>query len=262
MNDYYQYEQYQRPQYVRSARITWGVQRLILLNTLVFAGQLLVDIPLGGFSLHGTGLLPPGGIVNQLFAFQPSAFAAGALWKPFTYMFLHGGLMHLFLNMLWLFFFGPDVERALGTRQFIRFYVLCGAVAVLATFVTRALFGHAVSVTGASGAVMGIMVAFAMANPEREFFLFPFPFRVNARALVIIVVGMNVLTALQPGGNTSVATHFGGMLVGYGYMKAMPRFRRWQLSMRRRQSGPRDPMDAAREAVDNIFEFEEKKRPR
>ena len=255
------YGYHERQHYAQRARITWAVQRLILANTLIFAIQLLLDIPLGGSALRAGGLMPPGGALHQWLAFQPSVFALGALWKPFTYMFLHAGLLHLFLNMLWLFFFGPDVERALGTRQFVRFYLLCGALGVLATFAPTAVTGASISVTGASGAVMGIMVAFAVINPERQFFLFPFAIPINARALVIIVIAMNVLSALQPG-NTSVATHFGGMLVGFGYMKLVPRVRRWQLSRRRGNGATEDPMEAAKEAVDNIFKFEERKRRR
>ena len=259
MNDYFQYE---RRHDAQSVRVTCGVQRLILLTTLAFAVQLLIDIPLGGSIFRGAGALPPGGFIHRWLAFQPTFFLYGGLWKPFTYMFVHASLLHLFFNMLWLFFFGPDVERLLGTRQFFRFYVACGAVGVLATFVPRLLFvDHIISVTGSSGAVMGVLVAFAMANPDRQFFLFPLAIPINARALVIIVVAMNVLTALQPGGNTSVATHFGGMLVGYLYMKAVPRYRRWQNARRPGQSTDQDS-DAVGRAFNNIFDFDERKRRR
>ena len=201
-------------------RITYTVQRLILANCAVFGLQLLLDVVFGLRVAHGAFAAPPGGVFARWLAFWPAGFLAGALWQPFTYMFLHGGLLHLFLNMLWLFFFGKDVERALGTRAFLLFYLTCGAVGVLATFIPAMLWGGA-SVTGASGAVMGVLVAFALINPDREFFMFPIPMPINARALVLIVIAMNVLLAFQPG-NTSVATHFGGMAVGFLYMKAIP----------------------------------------
>ncbi len=253
MADYYTYE---RAQYGASYRVTHAVQRLILLNTLVFAGQLLLDVPIGyGISgLHGA---PPGGILARWLAFQPSALLHGGLWKPFTYLFLHAGLMHLFLNMLWLFFFGPDVERALGTRQFYRFYLVCGAVGVLATFVPAVVFNSVASVTGASGAIMGVMVAFAVLNPEREFFLFPLPVPINARALVIIVIVFNVLTAFQPGSTTSIATHFGGMIVGFVYMKLIPVMLEWRREAVRHKQARKQ--DGVGDAVDNIFKFEDRK---
>ena len=131
---------------------------------------------------------------------------------------------------------------------------------VLFTFVPMLIWRESVSVFGASGAIMGVMVAYAMINPEREFFLFPLPIPINARALVIIIIAMNILTALQ-GGSTSVATHFGGMIVGFVYMKLMPEFRKWQRMKWRRAhpkgSSERDPVA---EAVDNIFKLDARKR--
>lgn len=247
-----------------SSRITQSVQRIILACSAVFAVQLLLDIPLGYLPAVSEGASPPGGrFLVELLSFQPVALLYGAVWKPFTYMFLHGNLLHLFLNMLWLFFFGPDVERALGTRQFLVFYIVCGALAVFGTFIPALLWGSGASVTGASGAVMAVMVAFAVVNPEREFFMFPLPVPINARALVLIVIGMNILTALQ-GGNVSVATHLGGMAVGYGYMKALPIWLNWRRMSWREDSAKsrRDPMDKVGEAIDNIFEFKGKNRKR
>ncbi len=238
-------------------RITWAVQRLIIANSLVFAAQLLLDIPLGAPLSAG---MAPGGIVEEVLAFQPVALLMGGVWKPLTYMFLHGGLQHLFFNMLWLFFFGPEVERTLGTRQFFRFYVVCGAVGVLATFVPALLYGTSQEVVGASGAVMGVLVAYAMVNPEREFFLFPLPIPINARALVVIVVALNVVMGMNDSG-VSVATHFGGMAVGFLYMKAVPLFREWQRRQwRAKRGGAEGAKDHVGEAVDNIFKFEDRKR--
>jgi len=237
--------------------ITWAVQRLILLNAAIFAGQLVLDIPFG--FLKGA-FAPPGGFIAYWLAFQPGSLFHGALWQPFTYMFLHGNLMHLFLNMLWLYFFGPEVERVLGTRQFVRFYIACGALAVLATVVSAIIWGTGVSVTGASGAVMGVMVAYAILNPDREFFLFPLPVPINARALVMIVIAINVLNGLQ-GGNTSVATHFGGMLVGYAWMRLIPRFQSYRREQWRK-SHPGNDRDPVGEAIDNLFKFEDRRRPR
>jgi len=243
--------------YVQQPRITWAVQRLILANTVLFAGQLLLDIPFGlPVRLSGFGA-PPGGNLIDLLAFQPDRLLVGMVWKPLTYMFLHNDLTHLFFNMLWLFFFGPEVERVLGTRQFIRFYLICGALGVLATFIS-----YNVSVTGASGAVMGVMIAFAMINPDRQFFLFPLPIPITARALVIIIVAMNILMGVQGGGATSVSTHLGGMAVGYGYMKLIPLLRERQRSFWRKKYDGNNPSDPLGEAVDNIFKFEEEKRKR
>jgi len=239
--------------YGYSDAITWGVQRLIVINTLVFAIQLLIHIPFGGIAG------PPGGIIVDWLQFSADKLFSGAVWQPFTYMFLHANLMHLFLNMLWLYFFGPDVERVLGTRQFLRFYVICGALAVLATLIPTLIYRQAWAVSGASGAVMAVMVAFAVINPTRELFLFPLPIPINARWLVLIIIGMNILSALDGGGNVSVSTHLGGIAVGYAYMKLVPLLRARQRTLWKDKKDKRDPVG---DAVDNIFKFEDRKGPR
>ncbi len=234
-------------------RITWGVQRLILLNVLVFSVQLIVkpfEVWLGMCSL-----------LVDLFGFQPGCFFSGFIWTPFTYQFLHGGLMHLFMNMLWLFVFGPDVERLLGTRQFIFFYSACGVLGVLATVIPWLLGGHYSVVIGASGAAMGVLVAFAMIDPQRQFFMFPLPVPITAVWLVILVILFNLVTLNAGGSNVSVATHFGGMLAGGLLMKAIPRYRQWRFpgpkvrlyDPQNDTGDPAAPGRRLREAVEKIF---------
>jgi len=261
-----QYTQYQEGWSFGGPRITWAVQRLILANTLIFALQLAWD-PLEVYLMYQWGWIPDA--FDTLLSFQARAFLGGQIWKPFTYMFLHGHLMHLLMNLLWLYFFGAHVERVLGTRQFFRFYVVCGAAGVLANFIPfllRGLLGgHGPdpSVMGASGSVMGVLIAFAMTDPDRQFYMFPLPVPINARALVLIVVGMNIIAGLNEGG-ISVSTHFGGMIAGYVYMKLLPQIHRWQRE-RRHPSGEKEvknEFDRIGEAVDNIFRFDERKRRR
>lgn len=237
-------------------RITYATQRLILANILVFAVQLVLQIP------FGAAKLPLGGYATYFLAFRPDLVTQGFVWQPLTYMFLHGGLMHLFFNMLGLFFFGPDVERVLSTRQFFRFYVLCGALGVLAGLIPYFLNGSGTTVVGASGATLGVLVAFAIAFPDREIILFPFPFPINARAIVLVFVVLNLLDAIRPGSNVSVSTHLGGMAVAFVYMKLAPRIRDWSDSMLKRRPRPKNKVDAVGEAVDNIFKFEDERRRR
>ncbi len=245
---------YQQPRMsLQLPRITWGVQRLILLNAFVFSMQLLLKPFEVWLGMHG--------LLVDLFGFQPGWFFSGFLWTPFTYQFLHGGLMHLFMNMLWLFIFGPDVERLLGTRQFLFFYVACGFLGVLTTLIPYLLGGQYAVVIGASGAAMGVLVAFAMLDPQRRFYMFPLPVPITAVWLVILVVIFNLITLNAGHSNVSVATHFGGMLAGGFLMKAIPVYRR-----RHRQGAQmhlyRDGEDAPdsdslirrlRESVDKLF---------
>jgi membrane associated rhomboid family serine protease len=247
--------------------VTHYVQLLILANTAVFVTQLILEIP------FGYSLMPPGGgAVLDALAYSNARLFDGWVWLPVTYMFLHGGLFHLFINMLQLFFFGPDVERVLGTRQFLRFYLFCGIAGALANLVVWAIWGTSNPVLGASGAVLGVLVAFAVIDPDREIFLLPLPFPITARGIVIIFVVINLLNGLGGGGGIAVATHFGGMIAGFGYMKLRPMMlqRTWKRrgdkvlrSKGKSKSGDapkgEDETKLAR-AIDNIFKFQGKDR--
>lgn len=215
------YESYAQPTRTLGfgGRITWAVQRLILLNGAIFAAWLLYR-PFGAVVAEGLGFDPIGALM-----FQPGDFTSGALWQPATYFFLHGGLWHLTINMLTLYFFGPEVERELGTPQFFRMYVFCGVVSVLATFVPYAIYGRDANVIGASGAVMGVLTAFVVLDPQRQVFLFPLPFPITALGMMIFIVFINILASVD-GSDVSVETHFGGMAAGYCYMKFATRIER------------------------------------
>lgn len=238
------------------SRITYAVHMLILANAGIFALQLLADIPLG----NALTFDPPGGeVFLDIFSYSSGRLLNGWVWGPVTYMFVHGGLQHLFFNMLLLFFLGPEVERLLGTRQFLRFYFLCGAVGVLLNLLSSFLFGTDHPVVGASGAIMGVVVAFAIVEPDRQMFLIPFPFPITARAMVIFLIVINLLAAVGGGTGTSVATHLGGMGVGYLYMKYRPTLMQWNLRRRRRPPSKRDREELGK-AIDNIFDFQDKER--
>ena len=238
-----------------ATRITWAVRWLILVNIAAFAAQLALR-PL-------EALVGNPGLVLHFLAFQPSGLYYGQFWQLFTYQFLHGGLMHLTMNMLWLFFFGPEVERLLGSRQFLYFYVLCGALGVLATLLALALYGEYAIVLGASGSVMGVLVAFAMIDPQRQMFLFPIPVPITALWMVILVAAMNILSGLSGEVSSSVFTHLGGMAAGYGLMKAIPIYHQWKRDRIRARmgdsSGEHPGDDKIREEIDNIFKFKDRR---
>jgi len=248
--------------------VTYLVHVLILVNVAVFAAQLLLDIPFGELFVTGRGSLiedaPGGNAILEWLEFNPNEMLHGLVWTPLTYMFLHGGLMHLFGNMLMLYFFGPEIERVLGSRQFVRFYLLCGGVGVLANFIPYFLIegGGNVAVVGASGATLGILVAYAMVEPDRRVFIIPIPFPITARWLVIFIIAMNLFTAVSGGSATSVATHFGGMGVGYAYMKWRPVFLRAQWHKRSQKIEQADENDEEEmaKAIDNIFDFKNRNR--
>jgi membrane associated rhomboid family serine protease len=273
-NQYYDEQPHFR---IQPPGITWAVQRIILFNALVFTGQLLIDIPSSYYldaplnmfqGFYPWSGMPGGTLINNVLGYQSDLFLRLQLWKPLTYQFIHGGLSHLFFNMLLLLFFGPGLERVLGTAQFFKFYVACGCVAVLANLIPDLLaFGTGLgvpSVAGASGAVMGVVVAYIALDLDRTFYLFPLPIPLNGRALLLILVVINVLYGLM-GSNVSVPTHFGGMAFGFAYMRYRPRVGRWWRARKiqakpRRSSRKEKQLDKMGKAVDNIFNFDDKDR--
>jgi membrane associated rhomboid family serine protease len=139
-------------------------------------------------------------------------------WTFITYMFVHAGLLHLLGNMLMLFVFGPPVEHRIGGRAFILYYFYCGiGAAVLSVLLSGIMSSAAVPVVGASGAVLGVGVAFAMLWPDAELLIFPLPMPVKARTFILVLVGLDiVLSQLTPGDGVAHLAHIGG--AGFGYL--------------------------------------------
>ena len=150
----------------------------------------------------------------------------GFIWQPFTYLFLHGGIWHLVINMFVLWMFGRDVERAWGQRRFYTYYVLCGVGAGVINVIVKVAMdpggtGTALVPTiGASGAIFGVLLAAAVMFPHQRVFLFPFPVAISMRVFVLVMGIIEFFGTLGAGGdNVSHICHLGGMLVGYLYLR-------------------------------------------
>jgi membrane associated rhomboid family serine protease len=156
-----------------------------------------------------------------------------AVWELFTYLFLHGGVMHLLFNMLTLWMFGVTLERAWGTRRFLKYYFLCGIGAGLCDVAVNALLGNwSTSTIGASGAIYGVLLAFGVLYPETTI-LFLFLFPIQAKYFVMIYGAMALLGAMNVNSGVSNVAHLGGMLFGLLYLKVpFPRMDTYE--MRRR----------------------------
>ena len=171
--------------------------------------------------------------MNNTFAMAFPLASGFRWWQPLTHMFMHAGFMHIFFNMYTLVMFGMVVERVLGTRKFIIFYLITGFGAVaLHTGVEflqvqgllhqypgvdpQLIYNSVPGVLGASGAVYGVLVAFAMLYPEaRMTLIFP-PVTLDAKWMVIIFIGIELLTGIT-GTQMGVAhfAHLGGALFGW-----------------------------------------------
>ena len=147
------------------------------------------------------------------------------VYQLVTYMFIHAGIWHIVFNMLALWMFGTELERMWGTRFFLKFYFVtgigAGCLTVLLSLLPigplRQLYGS--DIIGASGAVYGLLLAYGMSFPNRPIYMY-LVFPIPARIFVLIMGAIAFYTSLSDsGGGVANATHLGGLLVAYLYLK-------------------------------------------
>jgi len=195
-------------------------KNLIIINVIIFAASLINE----NFMIGTSALFYP---TSPFFHW----------WQVVTHMFLHGGFWHIFFNMYTLFIFGSVVERYLGPKKFLLFYFVCGLGAValhlgveylqMQSFMQSAADGSATAVqriqdlkmtptVGASGAIYGVLMGYAMLFPEsRMTLLFP-PVTLSAKWMVVAFAAIELLTGVT-GWASGIAhfAHLGGMLIGW-----------------------------------------------
>jgi membrane associated rhomboid family serine protease len=193
-----------------------AMKLLIGANVVVFIAQLVLPVVTEVFGLH------PAWVVPSLFSLRPEHSLW--VWQVATYMFLHGGLFHILFNMLALWMFGAELERVWGTRYFLKFYFVTGIGAGALTVLFSLLpfdFARQLqlsNVIGASGAIYGLLLAYAMYFPDRPIYmylLFPIP----AKIFVLIMGAIALYSSMSEAGGVANATHLGGLLVAYLYLK-------------------------------------------
>ncbi|MEQ9570277.1 MAG: rhomboid family intramembrane serine protease [Longimicrobiales bacterium] len=147
-------------------------------------------------------------------------------WTGVSYMFLHGGWSHLLFNMIGLFFFGPRLEQRLGGPDFLKLYFIAGFGGAAFSF----FFEPGAAVVGASGAVYGILLAFAMVWPRERIYIWAV-LPIEAWLLVALMVGASLWMGFGgAGGNTAHFAHLGGLAFAFGYLK----WRDWRKGSARR----------------------------
>ncbi len=171
------------------------------------------------------------------------------LWQPVTYMFVHFGVWHILWNMLALWMFGVELERLWGTKFFVKFYLAAGLGGAALTLIFSMLpFSFAadlfdVRTIGASGAIFGLLLAYAMYFPDRPIYLY-FLFAVPAKYFVLIVGAITFLLSFSNTGGTAYAAHLGGLAGGYLFLtfgRARPlaeikyRYFKWKMNRLRRK---------------------------
>ena len=201
-------------------------KNLLIINILMFAAEYVF----GRLGIDLNNML-------GLHFFLSSDFH---IYQLFTYMFMHGGLTHIFFNMFALWMFGRIVENMWGPKRFLTYYLVCGVGAGLiqeavqyATYLAEGLANYDFVMTaygritmdtyldqwttvGASGAIYGILLAFGMLFPEERIFIFPLPVPIKAKWFVVLYAVLELSLGLgMPGDSVAHFAHLGGMLFGY-----------------------------------------------
>jgi membrane associated rhomboid family serine protease len=188
----------------------WRRPRTSIIRTLI-----ILNLAIWGLlTLTGTGRLifPFLGLVPRL------VWSNFMIWQPITYMFLHAGFWHVALNMFVLWMFGSELEREWGGSSFLRYYLITGIGAGLVTMLFS--FNSTIPVIGASGAIYGVLLAYGLAYPNREVYLY-FLFPVKVKYFVGLLAMVAFVASLQPGVSpVSHLTHLSGMLIGWLYLKS------------------------------------------
>lgn len=214
--------------------LTPAIKVLIIANVVAF----VVDYLAPSLGLARTFGLSPRDVLTRLH-----------VWQPLTYMFLHAGFSHILFNMLGLWLFGVELERMWGTKFFAKYYVVCGAGAAATTMLLSLLPGsigmqlfNSLTI-GASGAVYGILLAYALYFPNRPIYVYMI-FPIPAKYFVMIMGGISLLSSIGGGGGVAHTTHLGGLVVGYLYLKGTRihliseiqyRFLKWRINRMRRK---------------------------
>jgi membrane associated rhomboid family serine protease len=226
-----------------------AVKWLLIINVAMFLGPRVFYFNL--YTFHQIFGLVPARVFGNLF-----------IWQPVTYMFLHGGTWHILINMFILWMFGSELERTWGSKEFLKFYFVAGIGAGLVN-VLFSVFSPStwhIPIIGASGAIYGVLVAYAMLFPERLVYVY-FLIPVKVKYLVIFLIAIEFLSTYRADGVAHFA-HLGGALFGYLYLKYNLRWRlrKWSISeliqrlREERMNRKREEGDKLMEEVDDILD--------
>ena len=184
------------------------IKNLLIINAAVFFFQLLAS----NFMIGGKpGLY----VLQEWFALNPIVEGANfQVWQLVTYQFMHAGFGHIFFNMFMLWMFGMEIENILGSKKFLYYYLICGVAAGLAQLFIAPLFSPLALTIGASGAVFGVMIAFALMFPDRLIFLW-FLIPIKAKYLIGFLFILEIFWIGNVGDDVAHLAHLGGAIAGF-----------------------------------------------
>ncbi len=234
---------YQRRGFGIGGQLTPAVKNILFANGIVFLMSMLN---------------------NQLFYFLSNNFALHAydvlyqfkIWQLFTYMFLHGGFWHIFFNMFIFWMFGTELEMEWGSKQFLKYYFICGVGAGIINILLTSSDPSYPGTVGASGAIYGIMVAYALRYPDRLVYIY-FLFPVKVKYMVGFLAIISFLSTWNTQGDgIAHAAHLGGMLVGFIYLKYWQHFYKVKSMF---QQSTKKPVSKSSKTDDEKVEYYRKK---
>lgn len=184
------------------------IKNLLIINAAVFFVQMIANnLMLGGKPLWY--------VLNLWFALNPISEGFNfQIWQLITYQFMHGGFSHILFNMFALWMFGMEIENIWGSKKFLIYYLVCGVAAGLAQLFISPLFSTPAVTIGASGAIFGVMIAFAMLFPDRHIFLY-FLIPIRAKYLIGFLFILEIFWIGDAGSNVAHLAHLGGALAGF-----------------------------------------------
>lgn len=188
------------------------VRQLIIVNAVVYLAMIL---------LRGSRI---SGIWEYLSLSPADVFERGMVWQLLTYAFLHGDFFHIFFNMYILYMFGREVEATWGRTRFLAFYLGAAAFSGLCFCAVHYALGEIIPAIGASGAIMGVTMVYALWWPNRLLlFMFFIPMRMRTFAILVVII--ETFAFLQGQRGVANMAHLGGLLFGFLIVKLAPVFR-------------------------------------
>lgn len=187
-----------------------------VIRTMLYVnvGVFLVEMLFGGLRLGGVSLEY---LIQRYLYLYPPQSGNFYLWQPITYMFLHGGFMHILFNMIALIIFGPALEMTWGSRKTFIYYMLCGLGGGAAhILISPMISGGAGPLVGASGAIFGLLAAFGLMFPD-QILLIQFFIPMKAKYAVLLYILFEVVSLPANDGVGHLA-HLGGAVVGIIYL--------------------------------------------
>ena len=192
--------------------------------------KVLVSVNFGIFVLQT--LSNAEGLFFPLFGLVPRmVWSELMIWQPFTYLFFHGGIWHVLINMFVLWMFGSELERLWGKSYFLKFYFITGVGSGLLTMLFS--LQSITPIVGASGAVYGVLLAYGLTYPNRQIYLYG----IIPIKSIWFVIGIGMIAFMSSFNNISQVshiTHLSGMLIGYLMLKRPVEWRSLWFSIRKR----------------------------